>query len=110
MLKLSPRLQKIVSKIPQKTIIADVGCDHGKVVLYAVKVLQSPFVFGSDISEKSVEKTRILLTKNGIENFKTLTSDGLNGYTVNELNIIETVVIAGMGGHVSWELLVGVSL
>ncbi len=98
-MKLDNRLSTVVGFIPSGVVVADVGCDHGKVLYHCLTALHSPFVFGSDISQKSVEKTTNLLTKNHFTNFKTLTSDGLNGYTTQELNIIGCVVIAGMGGY-----------
>lgn len=96
-MKLSKRLQLIADLVPQNSIIADIGCDHGKLLYYVLENFNAPFVFGSDISAKSVEKTQKLLSKK-YENFKTIVSDGLSNYTKNELNLINCIVIAGMGG------------
>lgn len=98
-MKLSNRLQNVVNLISPCGVVADIGCDHGKVLHYVLKNNIAQFVFGSDISQKSVEKTAELLKQNNYVNFKTLTSDGLKAYENNELELIGCIVIAGMGGN-----------
>lgn len=96
---LSKRLQQIVDLVPNHATIADVGCDHGKVLQYAVLHLNPVFVYGSDISKSSVNKTTNLLQNMKCSNFKTLQSDGLQAYSNAEKRCITTIVIAGMGGR-----------
>lgn len=98
-MKLSKRLNNIALLIEKNNVIADIGCDHGKILLYVLKNNLANFVYGSDISPKSVNKTSILLAENNFNNFKTLTSDGFSAYSTKELSEINSFIIAGMGGQ-----------
>lgn len=97
-IKLSFRLQVIANKIKKTSVVADVGCDHGKLLAHLLSEQKAQFVFASDISAPSVSKAERLIREKGFNNFKALESDGFLNYTKNEKNIINTVVVAGMGG------------
>ena len=94
MSKLSKRLQIIASAVTGKKI-ADVGCDHGKLVEYllANNIVDSAIV--SDISMPSLQKAIDLLSGKGY-NFKYICCDGLIGYSQEN---IDECVISGMGGE-----------
>lgn len=91
---LSPRLAKI-KRYVSKRRVADIGCDHGKLIddLFASGLIDYAFV--SDISEPSVQKAVVLLTKHGY-NFDYAVADGLQA--IKPEHNIEEVVISGMGG------------
>lgn len=92
--KLSFRLAKIRQFVTGKRV-ADIGCDHGKLVadLFERKLIEYAFV--SDISEPSVNKAVKLLSEKGY-NFDFAVADGLDA--IKEDFQIDEVVISGMGG------------
>ena len=91
--KLSIRLLKI-SKLVKGDIVADVGCDHGKLAEYLLKNKICKKAYVSDISKNSLNKAINLLSKNKL-NFESIHCDGLKGYSDK---FIDECVISGMGG------------
>lgn len=77
-----------------KKIIADVGCDHGKLAykLLVDKVVDKVYV--SDISKNSLQKAVDILSRDKL-NFSAICCDGLSKYTEND---VEQCIISGMGG------------
>jgi tRNA (adenine22-N1)-methyltransferase len=106
-MKLSKRMQTIANLINKCSTLADVGCDHGKILLYALEYDIAKNVIASDISEKSVNKAKLLLEKNNFENFNIIVSDGFLNYPKNILNKIDCVIISGLGGLEIVEILKG---
>ena len=60
---LSKRLEKICEIMPQVDTVVDVGCDHGYLEELIFKTGKAKFVIATDISEKSLEKTKIRAKK-----------------------------------------------
>ena len=83
------RLAAICALIKKADVIADVGCDHGRVAEYIVKNGLADKTIASDISDKCLDKARARLS--GYEGVEFICCDGLN-YECDE------AVIAGMGG------------
>jgi len=92
---LSKRLAKIENMVPRNSIVADVGSDHGKLIIslfqngiidkgYAIENKQGPY----DRLVKALEENKV------IENVIPLFSDGISDLP----NCVDTVVLAGMGG------------
>lgn len=75
--------------------VADVGCDHGKLVADLFDFGLIDYAFVSDISEPSVNKAVKLLSEKK-RNFDFAVADGLAG--IKPEYRIDEVVIAGMGG------------
>ena len=96
-MKLSIRLKKICDMVSYSKTVADVGCDHGKVVAQLFLDNKIEYAYLSDISAKSVKKADDLLKELNISSYKyqVIVTDGLNNYNVKD---IDTVIIAGMGG------------
>lgn len=92
-IKLSKRLLTIANLV-SGNIIADVGCDHGKLSYYLLKNNLCKFVYVSDISKPSLEKAESLLSSEKF-NFKSIHCDGLSGFSRLE---VDECIIAGMGG------------
>mgnify|MGYP003289946221 CR=1 FL=1 len=94
MIKLSKRLETIVSLIP-KSIVADVGSDHGKLMISLFE--RSIIEKGYAIENKKGPYERLcnnLKAYNAIDTVVPLLSDG-----ISELpECVNTVVLAGMGG------------
>lgn len=84
------RLSAIFSVIERAEVIADVGCDHGKVAEYCVKNGLCDTVIASDISAKCLEKAKKRLAAFE-ESAKCVECDGLS-YACDE------AIIAGLGG------------
>lgn len=92
--KLSFRLAKIRQFVTGKRV-ADIGCDHGKLIADMFDRGLIDYAFVSDISEPSVNKAVKLLSEKGY-NFDYAVADGLDG--IKENFQIDEVVISGMGG------------
>lgn len=93
--KLNKRLQKIADLV-DKRVVADVGCDHGKIVLYLFENDKIDKAVISDISKPSLQKAVDLLNQNGYTNYIDYFCDGLTKY--KESDNVEQIIIAGMGG------------
>lgn len=93
---LSKRLQTVAGMVTKENIIADIGTDHGYVPIYLVEenitdkayamdINQGPLdIANKHIKEKGLEGKIITILSNGMEKLKD--------------NMIDTAVIAGMGG------------
>ena len=93
MIKISKRLLKI-SELVKGNIVADVGCDHGKLSEYLLKQKLCEKVIVSDISKSSLQKAINLLSKEKL-NFESIHCNGLVGY---KDKVIDECIISGMGG------------
>lgn len=93
-ISLTPRLKAVADLITERKI-ADVGCDHGKLILYLYQNNLIDCAILSDLSEKSLKKAENLL-KNDNQLFEFRTGDGLQCYS--EQDNLKQIVIAGMGG------------
>lgn len=91
---LSPRLRKVKYLISERRV-ADIGCDHGKLVYDLFLNDMIDYAFVSDISEPSLSKAVKLLSSKGY-NFDYAVADGLGG--IKPEYDIKQAVIAGMGG------------
>ena len=89
--KLTKRLE-LISKLVDERVIADVGCDHGKLTNYLFENNRIDFAYISDISSSSLQKAIDLIGNK--YNYKAICCDGLSGYTEN----LKECIIAGMGG------------
>lgn len=90
---LSNRL-KTISSLVDAQVIADVGCDHGKMADYLLSRGLIQFAYVSDISEASLSKAKTLLSKYG-NKYKSICCDGLLGYRGYN---VDECIISGMGG------------
>lgn len=102
MVKLSLRLQTIFDMVAIDSIVADVGSDHGKLIIslyqkgiishgYAIENKKGPF----DRLKKAIE------SEGCIDNIVPLFSDGITDLPT----CVDTVVIAGMGGKTIIDIL-----
>ena len=95
MIKLNKRLKEI-SNLVDERVVADVGCDHGKIVLNLFQNNKIDKAVISDISQPSLQKAIDLLNKEGFKNFKSYVCDGLRSYS--EDDDVKQIIISGMGG------------
>lgn len=95
-MKLSHRLETILKLIPQNTIVADIGTDHGYIPRELIENKICKFVIATDISEPSLEKTKQIVENEKLDKkIDTRLGDGLSPIKEFEVDII---LIAGMGG------------
>ena len=95
MKRLDPRLRAVVDNI-SGVVLADVGCDHGKIGLTALKEGRISKAIESDVSQPSLDKAIKLAKEEGLTNVEFIRCDGFDGYRDNQVDV---AVIAGMGGR-----------
>lgn len=95
MLKLSDRMNKILSLCESFGVWADIGCDHGIISAELVLQKKADKVIASDISEASLYKAKDLALALGLTNkIECRIGSGFNVLTPGEA---EGAVLAGMG-------------
>ena len=100
---LSYRLNEIVKLCGRAKRIADVGCDHGKVLAELANKKSTQFLIASDISAPSVDKAKILLESMNYKNFSIRVGNGFS--TLTDVDNLDMIVVAGMGGFEIIEIL-----
>ena len=95
MLKLDNRLLAIKKEI-NGDILADIGTDHGKIIVSSLLDNKIKKAIAVDISEKSLKKAKILVEKYSLnDKVDFFIGDGLEPLQYEP----ETIIIAGMGGN-----------
>ena len=84
------RLECILSHVHAK-VLADIGCDHGKVAVYAVLRGLTEKSIAADISEECLKKARALAKEKGAGSVEFRVGDGMRVLKENEA---DNVVIA----------------
>ncbi len=93
---LSKRLRCVADEIGKADTVADIGTDHGKLALYALRKGICKKVIAVDISENSLQKARAQAENSNLsENIEFICGDGL----LPLKEIPDVIVIAGMGGN-----------
>ena len=92
------RLSAVFSCIEKCESFADVGCDHGKLCKMVEQADLARRIYACDISEKCIEKAKILLSD--CKRITFLVSDGLKS-----VPRVQTVAICGMGGRNVMEII-----
>jgi tRNA (adenine22-N1)-methyltransferase len=103
MLRLSERLAAIADYVFEGETVADIGTDHGLLPIFLLQQKRSPKVILSDIREGPLGKARenLLTFAPGIKADLRLGS----GLETLENGEVDTVIIAGMGGHMISDIL-----
>ena len=91
-MRLSKRLRCVVDELEGSVSVADVGADHGKVLVTALLEKKIERGIATDISEKSLSKARTLAFEYSVF-LDTRVGDGLDVIKDGE---VDTLVIAGM--------------
>ena len=101
--RLTRRLLSAANLVREGRIVADVGCDHGKLSAFLLQSEKTPFVYATDIRPLPLEKARKLLAEQGLEDkCCCLLTDGLDGVPGDQ---VEDVVIAGIGADVTMHII-----
>lgn len=97
MFTLSPRLSCAAARLPQGVKLADIGCDHGKLPVYAAVYLQPRGVIACDIRQAPLARAALNCRRFGVEEKVSLRlGDGLAPVSPEECTHI---TICGMGGE-----------
>ncbi len=92
--KLDKRLEAIASEVDCDRL-ADIGADHGKIVVFCLLNNKAKYAYAVDISQKSLEKAKILAKNYGVsDRAEFIVGDGLQ-----KIEDADCIVIAGMGGY-----------
>lgn len=95
--KANGRLAEIASRVALGSVVLDVGCDHGYIPIYLAENDIASRVFASDISRGPLETAKKNAAKRGF-------SDKITFYLADGIPeaaapLVDTVIIAGMGGE-----------
>lgn len=94
---LKPRMKAIADLVPQGSVLADIGTDHGLIPIYLIKNNICKFAIASDINIKPLEFCiKNIKNKNLVHKIEARISDGLKDISPHECDVI---CIAGMGGN-----------
>lgn len=89
------RIDTICSLVLKDTIVYDIGCDHGYLLLKLYPKIKKGFAL--DIAEKPLKSATKTINQNNLQDKITpMLSDGLEKV---DFKHCDTIVIAGMGGH-----------
>ena len=95
-MKLSERLYKAASLIPDGAKFADIGTDHGYVPVWLAIRGGAKRIVASDINAGPLNAAKINAEKYGVsDKIEFVLADGLDGINGD----VDTVLIAGMGGE-----------
>lgn len=101
-MKLSKRLQAILEMIPQDSILADIGTDHGLLMIKAIKDQKVSFAYGLDINPLPLKQAHDNVVRFAYENkIQLILSDGLKEFE-GKANCF---VFAGMGTETILEII-----
>ncbi|MBE6740779.1 MAG: SAM-dependent methyltransferase [Ruminococcaceae bacterium] len=102
-MKLSKRLSAAANLIRQGARLADIGCDHGYVPVYLIENGKISSAVASDINEGPLASCKRLVKENKLEdNITCVLSNGLEKVNLDE---VDDILIAGMGGELISEIL-----
>ena len=97
MMKLSNRLEMVVSMVASSRAAADIGTDHGHVPIELVRRGIVDRAYAMDVRKGPLSKAQENVAAAGLKDkIETRLSDGLQKLSAGEA---ETVIIAGMGGE-----------
>ncbi len=102
-MKLSPRLEKIISLVPEGSRICDIGCDHGYTSIELVSRGIAKNAVAMDVREGPLMKAKENITAAGLSDLiETRLSDG---FTALDKGKADTAVISGMGGRLMQKII-----
>ncbi|HSQ89074.1 class I SAM-dependent methyltransferase [Romboutsia sp.] len=102
-MKLTDRLLKIASLVTKGKRVADIGTDHGYIPVYLLNKGYVDFAILADVNKGPLENARSEVRHNNLLEKVDLRLG--SGIEVLEVNEVDEVIIAGMGGILISELL-----
>lgn len=101
-MKLSNRLTEIFNLIPEQAYVADIGTDHGLLLIKAIQENKAVKGYGLDIAEKPLQQARENVERFGYQDSIDLhLGNGLEGFK----GFANCFVIAGMGAETIWSII-----
>lgn len=102
-MKLSDRLLRISLFVTRGNILADIGTDHGYIPIYLVENGIVPYAYACDVKEGPLERAREHIRQHSLEDkIQIVKSNGLENLKENQA---DTILIAGMGGTLTIDIL-----
>lgn len=102
-MQLSKRLHAVASLVTPGNKVADVGCDHAYTSIYLVEKEIANKVIAMDVNQGPIDRAKDNIEKYGYSNqIETRRSNGLEKLRENEA---DTILIAGMGGALTIQIL-----
>ncbi|MGL5634600.1 MAG: tRNA (adenine(22)-N(1))-methyltransferase [Sarcina sp.] len=102
-MELSVRLKAIANQVDKCESIADIGTDHGYIPIYLVQNGICQRAIASDINKGPINKAKMNVGFEGLsEKIKCYLGAGLKPLRLNE---VEGIVIAGMGGNLTRDII-----
>ncbi len=103
-MKLSKRMEMLVSMVPVKTVLCDVGCDHGYVAIDLVEKGICTKVYAMDLREGPLAAAKEHIEEAKLsDHIETILSDGLQNLPEDAKP--DGMLAAGMGGALTIKIL-----
>lgn len=102
-MSLGPRLQAVANFVPQGSIIADIGTDHGYLPIELIKTQKCPKAIAGDVNEGPyLAAKRSIRAASLLKNIDIRLGSGLEILQPHEVDI---AIFCGMGGNLMVKLL-----
>lgn len=102
-MQLSKRLKAVADLVTPGNRVADVGCDHAYTSIYLVEKKITTRVIAMDVNQGPIDRAKDNIEKYGYSNqIEPRKSNGLEKLKEKE---VDTVLIAGMGGMLTLQIL-----
>ena len=104
-MNLSPRLTAVANLVTSGYKIADIGTDHAYIPIFLLKQKKIPYALAMDIHQGPLKIAKENVKEAGLANaIEVRQSNGLMNLKPYE---VETIVVAGLGGHLMIDILLG---
>lgn len=96
---ISKRLQYLVEEVPFGSVVADIGCDHGYLVIELAQKGQIIKGFACDVNEGPLQSAKLNIDKHGYQALiETRLGSGVQALHDADKQQVDVLVVAGMGG------------
>ncbi len=102
---LDTRLKMVYDLVPEG-VLCDIGTDHGKLPVFAIKSGRCKYALACDINEGPLSSAKSLITKEGLtDKIKLVLSNGFKDIENADFEKINCFCLAGMGGELIMNIL-----
>lgn len=104
-MELSGRLQAVADMVTEGSRVADIGCDHGYTSIYLWKEKKCRRIIAMDVKKGPLERAKVNIDKYHLADYiEVRLSDGTEALEENEA---DTLLMSGMGGRLTIDILEG---